>query len=297
MIKRKCMQNEEQQLKNLSRVLRCARKKKNIDQVALSKLVGISQSSLSKFENQILTPSAPQWLNLAQCLEFEPTLALELGIIDFASERYSKIPVFGKKKIPSKYSERPGIKVRSILPLINYAIQKKGMAEVKQLLKSMKVDFDFFTCMDHALNNKFYIDFLSNLKAEGLVDEATPALVASYAEQEDVHGKLNELFEIKTDPIQRIKAFVKNHKKYDQIYNFEITNETNNSIDILITPTEVMSESDYLHNTEVQKYFEDYNKTYIQKFAASHSAFTRETSMKVHDSLVNNHKMTLSLSA
>ena len=60
-------------------VLRSTRKKLGLTQIDLAKVMGISQSALSKMENAKLEPSARQWLEFCRATGIRADVLLSKG--------------------------------------------------------------------------------------------------------------------------------------------------------------------------------------------------------------------------
>ena len=69
--------NRKPLTQNIARALKTGRKKLGMSQIEMSKVLGISQSSISKLEAAILEPSAIDWIRFCQISSTPPDIFMK----------------------------------------------------------------------------------------------------------------------------------------------------------------------------------------------------------------------------
>ena len=69
--------NRKPLTQNIARALKTGRKKLGMSQIEMSKVLGISQSSISKLEAAILEPSAIDWIRFCQISATPPDVFMK----------------------------------------------------------------------------------------------------------------------------------------------------------------------------------------------------------------------------
>ena len=212
------MVNNEILLQNTARIFRVARKVTGMTQVEVAKAIGISQSSVSKYEAGILQPSALDWFNFCTLVNLDSTKALKDGYID----NCSRIKEFFYKDMgfttPRRYKQNRHLKVREVLPmLVQYQAQfgEKGWLE---LAEKLKVDPDYFHVYDAPLSLNFLEDFMAQLPGtgKGFLDQA-----AKLSGDLAMHGDLKSYYQNASFSPNVGLAYVKKTSLYEEIFDVE----------------------------------------------------------------------------
>lgn len=265
------MQSETELLRNSSRVLRAARKSLGLKQTQVCDRLGISQSALSKLENEVLIPSAPLWL--AFCESFNvPILCLKTGYIDRELHSFLRSGTYEEGfKLPKKYSHDKGSKVRALRPVIDFFISELGEKEFNNFLKEQKIDPDFFTIFDNQINLNFFIVLIETLIQKGKLNSNNISKLAKYATYSKNHGNLWNKLSSTSDPILFAEESIRNSKLYECNFKYVVEDRKLNSIDISITPEEHLSSFTYLNHEILGDFFSQYKKEYLKQLASSRS--------------------------
>ncbi len=277
--------------KNLALIMRSARKYKGITQQELAKALNCSQSALSKMENGVLIPSAPQWFDFCRITEIPPESIVN-GFID----RSQRVEVTSAKtnnghNLPSRYSQNRGMKVRNVVPLLCYICNTYGEETLKSFLKSHKVALDFFVDYDNQVSLNFLYDLFKYFQEQ---EESTDELLDKIVEciyKPDSHGSLYRTFSKSKTSVDAVKLYVENMDLYQKDFDIELAGEGSSQLELSLNP------NDHAHSfkTLKDKDFCEFIEKYFVKSIESISKFSQEKldlKTKIVDSFIQNGKKT-----
>src|SRR4051812_23679776 len=109
--------------------MRAARKRIGLTQMGVAQALGISQSALSKMESARLIPSAPQWFAFCEITTISAD-SLTLGYLERNKPALlTNAEVEGGFKLPKRFAEFRGSKVRAVMPFL--IVFKETLGEEK----------------------------------------------------------------------------------------------------------------------------------------------------------------------
>lgn len=263
------LQSEKELLKNSSKVMRAARKSLGLRQTQVCKRLGISQSALSKLENEVLIPSAPLWLAFCEIFNV-PVLCLKSGFID--RELHSFLRSGSSEegfKVPKKYNMHKGSKVRALRPIIDFFESELGEEKLVEFLKENKLDPDFFTIYDNQINLDFFISMTSSLVTKGKLNSKNVSKLAKYATYSKNHGNIWNKLSTTTDPIIFLDETVRNSKLYECNFKYQVEDKDKNSIHISVSPEEHLDAFSYIDHDILGNFFGVYKREYLRQVASS----------------------------
>lgn len=205
-------------IKNTAQIFRVARKVTGLTQVEVANAIGISQSSVSKYESGILQPSALDWFNFCSLVNIDSTKALKDGYID----NCSRIKEFFYKDmgftVPRRYKQNRQLKVREMLPLVAHYKLQYGDEGWEQLTDKLKMDPDYFHVYDASVSLHFLEDFLAHLPGtgKGFLDQA-----AKLSGNLEMHGELKGFYQNASFAPNVGLAFVKKESLYEELFDVE----------------------------------------------------------------------------
>ena len=242
-------EQEELDLIHTSRVLRSARKLRGITQSEASDQLQISQSMISKLEKGLLSPSASLWFSATKLYNIPVTDSFESGYIDTLDHQnildYSETSF----KIPEEFLNDARFSVRSISPLLNYFVKKKGEKFSRTFFKSLKIDTDYFYVLDAKVNSSFLIAVLDVLqKSAPLNQEQIQQMVAEDVSNSAIHGNLRHLYNRAKNSRELLKIFLENSSYYETNYHYSFKDISPNKINVYLTEFESLDYSTRLNS-------------------------------------------------
>lgn len=232
------MDYSEKYKKITADIIISARKKKGLTQADLSKHLNIAQSTISRIEAETLTPSVFMWFEIAKFLEI-PIESISDGFIDCESD--SEIET-GKKEngfvLKAKYSKLKCLKVRSLMPLIYFIIDKLGQDSFEKIVEEMKLDRRFFVNLDNQVNLTFLADLIKILDEEHGITIGSIGEIGEYVPLEKSHGNLSIKYKHANDYAELLKVYVENATKYQSFFNLSIEPTFSGSLMLTFTPAD-----------------------------------------------------------
>jgi transcriptional regulator with XRE-family HTH domain len=152
-------------VKNTPSIIKCARISNGLDQVSLAKSLGVSQSTISKYEKGHLIPDAINWAIICQVTSI-PLDSNELGFLDF--EQAASFNFRLKDEMENVHSmnwihpifrQDCGYNNRYLKPLIGHAFETKGEEACRQFFSDLNIDPSYFVRLDLQLNDTFLSKF------------------------------------------------------------------------------------------------------------------------------------------
>ena len=211
-------------------IVESARKNKGMSQIELAKELGVIQSTVCRVEKAQLSPTLYHWMKMCKILDI-PEDAISVGYFDRA--RISKISSDSKEggyPLPKPYVELRCVKVRWMLPILNFIKFELGEKIYLKMLDEMQMRPGFFVNIDNQVNVKFVDDFMEILSGYHKMDAKTQGKVMKYAGKSISHGVLAVSYLNANDQIDLVDRFLKNFNKYQRIFEIEVNKTEKNQI-------------------------------------------------------------------
>jgi transcriptional regulator with XRE-family HTH domain len=260
----------------IGKLLQATRKHLGMNQTALAPQLGLDQSALSRVESGKQMLTAHQWFTFCNIAGISPD-SLTFGFVEL-SGRESAI------RLPSRYSFEKRSKVRSLLPMLDFAKTTLGERGFNVFLDDRKLDPDYFLNLDAEINFNFTLDLSESLVRKTGMNNKDAEAVTRAASEAASHGTLHHYYDhIYANQVQLMTGFLENFPKYENNFKFEIVDGSSSQLDVAVTPLPHMKEFNYLDNPILGDYLAYYLKGFFQNF----SSYGGQKPMKVV--LTENH--------
>jgi transcriptional regulator with XRE-family HTH domain len=247
-----------------SRIMRTSRKTKGWTQVEFSKMLGVSQSALSKLESGILIPSVHQWFEFCGFAEI-PADSHVTGYLDRLQEIQfqSKIEV-ENFKVKKDYLIDAASSARSMSPLIQWLYSSVGESKARKLIKEMGVDADYFVDLSHTINFRFFVDLMDALKKKGLLKKQGLSTVTQFASTKGSHGSLFSNYQNSNDIENLMKLVFSKSEFYECNFEYRIENSGSKQVEFSVAPREHLLKNRSLKFDEVSDLLAEYRAGYFK---------------------------------
>lgn len=153
-----------------AQIIRSLRKTLAINQVELSKQLGISQGAVSKVENGLLELHALEWITFCDAYSIDPN-NLTCGFVTFLPKlkikKVKKLYQVGSYKVPERFLDGDQMTLASLFPILKNLLSKSEQDFAQFLVEfkeSFQMDSDYLFVLDHPINQHF-LDIFFELKA------------------------------------------------------------------------------------------------------------------------------------
>lgn len=223
---------------NLGRLWRSARLLAGYTQMQLSRELDIPQSSVSKFENQSLEPSALDWYRFCELVGIDAHRSLSQGYIDGRQKFKERMHVNHLFKVPLRYRQDHSIKIRELLPLRAAAISTFGVDWWNDFLNTTDLDDDLFLILDFQVSLTLFFDIMAwtQGKDQQLLEAANQA-----ARDMRNHGLIGPELERKYNARELVKHYVANQGHYQRAIEMSYK-ETAAGAKVEFTPSDWISD-------------------------------------------------------
>lgn len=248
--------------------MRAARKRSELTQQSVAARLGISQGALSKIENGILIPSAPQWFEFCEMTSISPD-SLTAGYIDNGTsavlmQKGSDLPF----KMPRAYLENRGSKVRAMLPFLAYFRSLMGEEKLEEYLKANKIDPDFFVQMDNQISLAFCLDISRFLISKGYFKPEDFPKLKEAVVNPTAHGRLHRSYEATGNAANLISVLLRNSKQYECNFSYSLEEQGQQHLVLSVAPEAHLAEFDYKNDPVLGDFLCRYKKYYFESFAS-----------------------------
>lgn len=248
-------------IERIGQILQATRKHLGLNQTAVAPLLGLDQSALSRVESGKQMLTATQWFTFCTLGGISPD-SLSFGLIELDRPE-SAI------RLPNRYAFEKRSKVRSLLPLLDFARATLGERGFNSFLEDRKIDPEFFLNLNAAINFNFTLDLAESLvKKTGMSSKDAESITRTAAEAIS-HGSLHYFYDcIYTNPVNLIAGFVDHSAKYNTNFLYQIIDSGKNHIDVAVAPAPHMKEFNYLDNAILGDFLCHYDRGFFQSLSS-----------------------------
>jgi transcriptional regulator with XRE-family HTH domain len=247
-----------------SRIMRTSRKAKGWTQVEFSKMLGVSQSALSKLESGILIPSVHQWFEFCGFAEI-PADSHISGYLDRLQEIQFQHKIEVENfKVKKDYLVDAGSSARSMAPLIQWLYSSMGESKARKLIKEMGVDADYFVDLSHPINFRFFADLMDVLKKKGLIKKQGLSGMTQFASEKGAHGSLFNNYQNAGDVENLMKVVFSKSAFYECNFDYAIEHSGSDKVEFSVTPREHLVKNRNLKFDEISDQLIDYRTGYFK---------------------------------
>jgi len=248
-------------IERIGRILQATRKHLGLNQTAVAPQLGLDQSALSRVESGKQMLTATQWFTFCGLAGISPD-SLTYGMIELDRPE-SAI------RLPARYAFEKRSKVRSLLPMLDFARATLGERGFNSFLEDRKVDPEFFINLNAEINFNFTIDLAEALVRKTNMNSKDAESITRTAAEAASHGALHHYFDcIYTNQINLIAGYVEQAGRYGSNFQTQILDSGKNHIDVAITPLPHMKEFGYRDNHILGDFLCHYDKGFLQNLSA-----------------------------
>ncbi len=248
-----------------SRIMRTARKTKGWTQVEFSKMLGVSQSALSKLESGILIPSVHQWFEFCNFAEI-PTDSHIGGYLDRLQElKFLEKVEVENFKVKKEYLVDAASSARSMAPMIQWLYSNLGELKSRKLLKEMGVDSDYFVDLSHQINFRFFVDLLDLMKKKGLLKKQGLESLAELSAGKSSHGSLFSRYQSSDDAVTLLQSVFDKAPFYELNFDYRIEDAGSSKVQFSVTPQEHILANKALKFAEISDQLPGYRAGYFNQ--------------------------------
>jgi transcriptional regulator with XRE-family HTH domain len=210
------------QLQKIAQVWRAGRLLSGKTQKELSRILGLSQASISKYESMLLEPSASDWYRFCEFAGLDAHKTLELGYIDGKKKFKHRLHSNSAFSLPMRYRGDFYLKVRELIPFKDFIIEKLGNEFWLDFLKNHGIPSDIFLIYDFQISLNFLLDLRKDTQKHGfdLLDGALGQVRKDHS-----HGVLQYEYLKKKSGVDLLKAVMDSQAYYQNV--FEIQSKIN----------------------------------------------------------------------
>jgi transcriptional regulator with XRE-family HTH domain len=192
-------------------------------QSQLAQEIGIPQSSISKYENFSLEPSASDWFRFCQHIGIDAHRTLNLGYIDGRLKFKEKVFSQTLFKLPLRYRKDFSLKIRELLPFRQCVISELGENSWNELLTIMGLDAEMFYVLDLQVSLSLLSDIIIWAEGQGL---SLMEKVYSFSADLKFHGSLFSEYQRKKSSVDLLKSITDQQAYYQRVLELEFVQES-----------------------------------------------------------------------
>ena len=213
------MTTKHRELETIARLWKVGRLLAGKTQDELSQILGISQSSISKYESMALEPSASDWYQFCQFVGIDAHKTLTLGYID--GKKKFKHHLFGDSmlKLPMRYRRDFLLKIRELIPFRKCVQNELGVDAWEAFLDKNKIDDDIFFIYDFQVSLSLLEDLI-NWCLERNFDLMKQ--ISNYSGDLKLYGVLNQKYTKRKKPQDLIKEIIDDQGYFHRVFNSHI---------------------------------------------------------------------------
>ena len=220
----------------LAGILNCARRAKHLTEAHAAGRIGITPAEYVKMESGTLEPTVFQWSQLTELFDI-PKDALKYGFLDrqtVAEIRSGRVE--NGFHLPQRYSDYKCLKVRALLPVLQYIGDKKGGVFLSRTLHELDMEENFFMSLDNQIGLRFLEDLLCIVFPEEDLDYPVLEVICAYSASVRSHGTLSLAYKDAGSGIELIRQFVRHSSRYQALFSCELAADSDRKLEIKIVP-------------------------------------------------------------
>lgn len=247
-------------IQKIGQILQATRKHLGLNQTAVAPQLGLDQSALSRVESGKQMLTATQWFTFCGLAGISPD-SLTFGLIELDRPE-SAI------RLPARYAFEKHSKVRSLLPMLDFARATLGERGFNSFLEDRKIDPEFFINLNAAINFNFTLDLAEALIKKTGMSSKDAENVTRTAAQASAHGSLHHYYDcIYSNPINLISGYVDHASRYATNFQYQVVDAGKNHIDVAVTPLPHMKEFNYRDNAVLGDFLAHYDRGFFQNLS------------------------------
>ena len=247
-----------------SGLMRTARKRAGLSQVEVAQHLGVSQGALSKLENGILVPNAPQWFQFCDLTSISPD-SLASGYLETLRPISDEIHELEQGyRLEKRYLQHRSSKVRTLLPWINYLKHHLGETKVEALCDRLKIDNDIFLDYDFQVSLELLLDLLVEASTLGLLTKDQLFELRRVLILPRNHGSISEVYQASSHPAERLERLIENSSLYERNFHYSLESVAgkNPRQTLMIKPALTLAEIPY-RRKELGDFLCQYKRLYF----------------------------------
>ena len=262
------MENNYQDLLNITAgIVETARRNAGMTQKELANSLGVIQSTISRIEKGILSPTLFHWMEMCNILKI-PQDAISVGYLDHATITKIKSDVKeGGHNLPKRYRDLRCIKIRQILPIINFVREELGDQTYLKVIKEMGMRPTFFINLDNQVNFAFLNDLLEFIGHFQKVNKIASKSILKYAAEGSSHGVLSIFYNNSSNQIDLMERYFKNSTKYQRAFNIEVKEVKDNLITLRANTLDEIRPTLLSIGIDMENLLWSFYETYLKKFS------------------------------
>lgn len=248
-------------IQRIGQILQATRKHLGLNQTAIAPQLGLDQSAFSRVESGKQMLTATQWFTFCNLTGISPN-SLTLGQIEL-NQPESAI------RLPTRYAFERRSKVRSLLPMLDFAKATLGERGFDSFLEDRKVDPEFFVNINAEINFNFTLDLAEAIVKKTKMSSKDAESVTRTASDAASHGSLHYFYDcIFTNQINLITGYVDHANRYGSNFQYQVVDSGKNYIDVAVSPLPHMQEFNYRENSVLGDFLCHYEKGFFQNMSA-----------------------------
>jgi transcriptional regulator with XRE-family HTH domain len=193
-------------------------------QSQLAKDLEIPQSSISKYENMGLEPSAGDWFRFCQYIGIDAHRTLNLGYIDGRQKFKDKLFSQTLFKLPLRYRKDFSLKIRELIPFRECIISNLGEASWLEVLTQTGLDPEMFYILDFQVSMTLLSDIMIWAEGQGL---SLLEKVQPFTADLKCHGSFMSDYAKKKNSRDLLKSISEHQGHYQRILDMNLLNKSN----------------------------------------------------------------------
>lgn len=174
----------------------------------------------------------------------------------------------GGFKIPKRYSNHRGSKIRAMQPFMAYFIAELGQKKFSDFLTHRGIDEDFLVDLDNQINLNFCLDMCRELVQHKVLKPKDMKKLTQQVIRPETHGNLHSQYDHCQDSASLLNLLVLNAKYYECNFYYEIEAQNRSFIDLSVKPAEHLKEFPYKDDFDLSDILCQFKQQYFASFAS-----------------------------